>query len=319
MLELLRLDGQVVASAIGNYRSAIKGTCGNDLDLYPAALPSVSISAGRVYYLDGDTDVRYLDPDGSTGLATRVPGNSQAAAMFAVSPDDRRIAVAVFDYRSKPIATRLYVEDLAGGGNRTELSAPPGVYRWPAGWHAGNLVMGVSPNSNASEYLETPLAAPLARLELLDPTSGRVIASLGTSACAPTLALPTAAGIACTGPNSNGFGTIDWSGKTTIFSTDLYSSGSISPDGRYVLAETITDGIMKLIGSPSAGGTVVQVGGSAHSGSGGDPGVGGWLDASHVVVRRIGSRDLVVVAIPGGTFTPLATAMALVGALPGGY
>jgi hypothetical protein len=319
MLELIGLDGRVVASAKGNDRSVINGTCGNDLDIYPATMPSVSTSAGRVYYLDGDTDVRYLAPDGSTGLATRVPGNSQAAAMFAVSPDDRRIAVAVFDYRSKPIVTRLYVEDLAGGGNRTDLPAPAGVYRWPAGWHSGNLVMGVSPSSNPSLYLDTPLAAPLARLELLDPTSGRIIASLGTSACTPTLTLPTPAGIACTGTNSNGVGTIDWSGKTTIFSTDLYSSGSISPDGRYVLAETITFGILRLISSPSAGGGVVEVGGSAGSGNGGDPGVGGWLDASHVVVRRIGSMDLLVVAIPGGSMTPLVSLWALVGALPGGY
>ncbi|HEV3096905.1 MAG TPA: hypothetical protein VG104_07140, partial [Candidatus Dormibacteraeota bacterium] len=64
-----------------------------------AELPTISISNTRVYYPDGPTAVRYLARDGSTGLATSLPKPSaKTRAVFSVSPDDQRIAIAVFDW-----------------------------------------------------------------------------------------------------------------------------------------------------------------------------------------------------------------------------
>jgi hypothetical protein len=289
-------------------------------------MPNVSTSTGRLYYLDGDTDVRYLAPDGSAGLATKLPGNSQAVAMFAVSPDDRRIAVSVFDYRSKPVATRLYVEDLAGGSNRIYLPAlGAGLYRWPVGWHAGHLIMGLY--SNPIPFLDAaPLPEQIESLQVLDPTSGRILAVLGDPSCAPVPSLPTQAGVACASKAADlGVGIIDWSGIVTIFSRAGYSDLSISPDGRYILAEAPAGGGMTLISSPATGSVIRDLG------EGGYPYGGGWLDSSHVVVYRPGSSDLAVVDIQDESMTPLTAftfptpgqtpppPMLLVGALPGGF
>ena len=57
--------------------------------------PPVSMSNTRVYYMDAQGVVRYLAPNGDAGRATTVPIGPARRAMFAVSPDDQRIAVIV--------------------------------------------------------------------------------------------------------------------------------------------------------------------------------------------------------------------------------
>jgi hypothetical protein len=328
IVKLLDLDGHVVASATANNRSDITGTCGNDYDMVTVSITNVSTSAGRVYYLDGDRDVRYVAPDGSTGLATRVTGNSQAVAMFAVSPDDRRIAVAIFDYRSKPIATRLYVEDLVGGRNRVELPMSFGNYWRPVGWHGGNLVLGGSTDTFPIRYGGLPLG-PMESLQVMNPSNGRIVATFDDPSCRPAGSLPTHAGLACSANYIDALtndwkmrvGTIDWSAKVITFSTTgVFKGGvSISPDGRYLLAGFDRDGTMKLISSPSTGGTVAIL-----PGVGGFAGGGGWLDSTHVVIRNLDGGPnnlppaLLVVDIQTQSVTTLVERMALVGRLPGG-
>src|SRR5260370_15119490 len=64
-----------------------------------AFLPTLSISDTRVYFPDWPTAVRYLGRDGSTGLATSLPNPTPTTpAGFSISPDDRRIPIAVFDW-----------------------------------------------------------------------------------------------------------------------------------------------------------------------------------------------------------------------------
>lgn len=65
---------------------------------------------------------------------------------FAVSPDDRRIAVSLLDYTRYPVGTRLFVEDLNGHGNHVELFSSTSTKEWPAGWHKGRLVMALGIN-----------------------------------------------------------------------------------------------------------------------------------------------------------------------------
>src|SRR5207253_6704275 len=80
-VQLVDSNGLVVARAEARLRSAITGTCGNDVQVYPA-MPMFSTSVGRAYFLDGDTDVRYLAPDGSTGLAVRFAGSWPQVAVL---------------------------------------------------------------------------------------------------------------------------------------------------------------------------------------------------------------------------------------------
>jgi hypothetical protein len=52
-----------------------------------------------------------------------------------VSPDDKRIAVIVADFTTAGASTRLYVEDLNGGGHHVEPFTDSGTYMlWPSGW-----------------------------------------------------------------------------------------------------------------------------------------------------------------------------------------
>lgn len=310
-VDLVDLVGHVVASARARLRSPVTGTCGNDFQVYPA-MPLISTSAGRVYYLDGDTDVRFLAPDGSTGLAIRVSGSSQSIAMFAVSPDDRMIAVSSFDYRSHPVAASLYVEDLGGSGNHVDLPSSGLAYRWPAGWHGGDLLVGSDGTADPGFGFYAPLPYRITEFQLLDPTTGGVVATLGDSGCLPQSSLPSPGGVACE-TSVGAVGAIDWSGKTTIFATsDVFTGGaSLAPDGKR-LAASGSGAVLHIISHPATGGTESNAGG-------GYPGDGGWLDANHVVVRGAGSPGQSVIDLQSGGNFGLPSQTVLAARLPGGY
>ncbi len=150
-VELINSNGYVVASA-----NAAKRLIHSDVT---DTLPETSTSSTRLYFLDGDSAVRFLDADGSSGVATRIPVGTNAAATsargtpaddvqaaFAVSPDDKRIAVAIV--RSTGI--RLYVEDL-NGANHVELYSGP-VIEWPVAWWHGQLVLQLAESYQYVRY-----------------------------------------------------------------------------------------------------------------------------------------------------------------------
>ena len=296
VIQLIGVDGRVVAAAKANNRSAIIGTCGNDVTAFPP-MPLVSTSAGRVYHLDGDTDIRFLAPDGSTGLATEVPGSSHTAAMFSVSPDDRRIAVSVFNYVTKPVSDRLYVEDLAGGGHHVELGLPPSTYVWPAGWHGGSLVVGVV-SATPTFGFYTPIPR-ISRFVLLEPASGKVVATLAGD-CAPLASLPSPAGVACR-TLRGAVGVMDWTGSSQLWATgDTFTGGaSLSMNGA-TLAASGQGAFVRLITSPASGSNVTSLGQ-------GYPEDGGWIDATHLVIRAFCCEAILdiqsgnSVSLPGGS------------------
>jgi hypothetical protein len=131
-------SGAVAARAHPKQRSAISDAL---------ELPYVSASNSRVYYLDGDGDVRYLKADGTTGRTAAVPASPTVHAAFAVTPDDRRIAVALLDYSTTPVKLTLYVEDVGGAHHRVIFTST-NHYVWPVAWHAGQLVVAyLGPNA----------------------------------------------------------------------------------------------------------------------------------------------------------------------------
>jgi len=235
-LALVGGDGRVVAKVHAATRAFIQtpGAAATDL-------PEISPSSSSVYYLDGDSDVRYVNADGSTGHVTTVPGTRTVHAAFAVTPDNRRIAVSLVDYAVSPPALHLYVEDLHGGANHAEIFSSQKAWVWPVGWHGGKLVLAASSSQPFSQQGIgwNPFSAP--EYHVVDSTDATRVATIGSgdsqTGCQPT-GLLTAAGTACyqrsasTG-GAGYFATLDWSGRLGSFrvATDTGGAPSIPPDG----------------------------------------------------------------------------------------
>jgi hypothetical protein len=192
-ISLVGVDGKVVASAQASTPTLV--TCANAAGA-PVPLP-VSTSDSRAYFMDAQGAVRFLAPSGDSGRATTVPaGTASRRSMFAVSPDDQRIAVIVNDYTSNGASTRLYVEDLNGAGNHLDLYSQSGARTlWPLGWHgANNLVLAVVPSCTQGGG---PFCCGIQELHVVDPaTAGRRF-TLGNITTCPIVGSPSKAGAIC--------------------------------------------------------------------------------------------------------------------------
>jgi len=238
ILEIINTCGTVVMSTpIG--ASSVQD-CGSGLGngRIPASLQvPVSASADRVYFRDGDTRIRWLTPDGTTGDTTTVPGGPTTISFFSVSPDDQRIAVLVEDFSSpSALSERLYVEDLNGGGHHVDIYSTSqirggdGTTLWPMGWHQGKLVLAVIPNCGWALWTIAPR-----EWHVVDPSTGNRLAAI-TSTCADgvtgTLSYwPSPAGVMCT---DNNVSLYDWTGKQTAGYAGFGNPGfqsELSPSG----------------------------------------------------------------------------------------
>jgi hypothetical protein len=238
-IALVAVDGRVVARAHAQKRTAIADA---------SELPYVSASNSRVYYLDGDRDIRYLKADGSSSLVTSVPGSATVHAAFAVTPDDARIAVGLLDYSVNPVALTLYVEDV-GGAHHSVIFTSTSKYVWPAGWHAGQLVVAylgpsgtpfnsVMANVNYSgrdlrfyPYGPNPFGG--INYHVINPVTAQreaIISGGGASG------LPNKVGTAVVQGDA-----VDWNGQPLFWNSpqdygSFSASGSLSPDGRIIAA-----------------------------------------------------------------------------------
>jgi hypothetical protein len=311
-LSIVAADGHVAASTTAHKRTVLHVQVGN-----------LSTSATTVYYLDGDSDVRFLRPDHSTGLVTHISLGSKQVAAFSVSPDDLRIAVSVLDYTRYPVSTRLYVEDLHGGGNVVQLFYSSTVMEWPVGWHSGRLVMALginSPPQNSFDGFEQAFGYHVVSAE-----TGTRLLSL------------------CTGKES--FQPESPAGAVCI---DLAAGYVTSWDGRtwklpFARKPDTTSQDCSLIGPLSTAGVVATVEVSSQGGCGGGPGIFlvtnvggigarpvaskaspiGWIDAAHLVVdsraytTNSSTPVLSIVDIKTGASVRVQAAGSFVAVLPG--
>lgn len=207
-------DGKVTAGSHAARRT--KKVTGDAVSHAEATdLPYVSATQSRVYYLDGDSTLRWLSPS-SKGVAMSLPGSRTASAAFAVSPDDARIAVSVIDFAPRTPVVHLSVGPLAGP--LTEIFTSASEYLWPVGWHAGKLVAAQGPTVSLGGWEGfNPYSARF--YYVIDATNGDRLAAIGGSGmdtCPPT-GLLTAAGTACYlstsfGGRSGGYSISDWTG-----------------------------------------------------------------------------------------------------------
>lgn len=261
-VSIVAIDGKVVASQ--EVSTPPSPSCANTA----AALvsPPVSTSDSRAYFMDAQGVVHYLGVSGETGRATTLPASSGSRrSMFAVSPDDQRIAVVVDDFTSSGATTHLYVEDLNGGANHLDLFSETGAYTlWPTGWHGtNNLVLGKIPScaQGGSLFCCGPYAP---ELHVVDPASGTRRFTLGGS-CVVTGA-PSLAGAVCVDP-SNVARVLNWTAVTVrSFQLSRAEIAFLSPSGAHVA----------MIDN---GATLIQDTGKSLSGLF----VCAWIDDTHVI------------------------------------
>jgi hypothetical protein len=192
-VSLVGIDGKVAASGQASAPATV--SCASAAGA-PVPLP-VSTSDTRAYFMDAAGTIRFLAPNGDTGHATAVPaGTGTRRSMFAVSPDDKRIAVVVADYTTNGASTKLYVEDLNGGGNHLDLFSESGARTlWPVGWHGtNNLVLAVVPSCTQGGG---PFCCGMQELHVVDPATATRRFTVGGVTTCPIVGSPSPSGAIC--------------------------------------------------------------------------------------------------------------------------
>lgn len=275
-LSLVSLDGRVVAQAAAHGRSLIRGVGG-----VAVPLPSVAASADRVYYLDGDRQVRYLTPGGANGLATTLGVGAHSHAAFSVSADDKRIAVTIIDYSGTTPVMHLTMRPLAGG-RPIPLFTSSSVFEWPVAFHGAALILAVL---QGSAYVRTNADNPANAFDgyhVVDTNTGLRVSALCPSgdAVGPLVA----AGTLCI-PTSGALFAQSLVGTTRRF-TQTGVSPVLAPDGSRIAA---TDGHYIFVLDTAGRRTTTAVQGAPQ----------GWIDATHLFIAdnfgssaRLGILDL---------------------------
>jgi hypothetical protein len=291
-VSLVGLDGRVAATATGAKRN-------NPHTLIQ--MPNISASDSRLYYLDGESRVMFLRPDGATGLATTLPVDSNSSAVFAVSPDDKRIAVAILTF-PYPAKTRIYVEDLANGANHVELFSSSTVIEWPVGWHQGHLVLGVGINAQPQNAWDG-FVYGYRGYHVADPATGDRLATIcdGYDASGP----PVPAGTVCV--NYPKYEVSDWSGTTRPIPQDAgCGGGALSPDGAL---------IADCQGNPRTAALVARDGTVTSTPYPADE--LGWIDATHVVIHLDADSSLSIMDTHTQSIAPVQAHGFFAGVVPG--
>ncbi|GAC1336427.1 MAG: hypothetical protein NVSMB17_20010 [Candidatus Dormibacteria bacterium] len=277
---LITADGTAAAVAQAQMRGGF--SCGTGPALAVLPIPQVSTTNSRAYFLDGMTTLRYLAPNGSTGVAATLPGGPQVATVFAVSPDDKRIAVNVLDYTSLPLKQRLYVEDLAGG-NRVEVystaagAASSSSALWPVGWRTGRLVLAYQPVT-CSQGSGRGVGQPTS-FHVSDATTGQRLATIGADAGNCQMVDPEPSGLACT-PGDNSVQLFDWQGAGGHRLSCPDGLINLSPDGAKILCGLFSTTKAVVVGDD---GSRVELPGP--------PGYGGFIDSDHVYLGGGSQQD----------------------------
>lgn len=302
-VSLVNVDGKVVASAQATIPTQV--TCGANGN--PAYVPyPVSTSNSRAYFVDAQGVVHFLAPTGETGRATTVPaGSSSRRSMFAVSPDDQRIAVVVDDFNSNGASTKLYVEDLNGGGNRVDPYSQSGANTlWPVGWHGTNNLVVAKVPACVQGGSTFAVAIPY-ELHVVDPTTAVRRFTIGGGSDCTITGPPSQAGAVCENLNPQQWkGTVlSWTASPIrTFATGGAYGAYISPQGKTVALVTVaSDSTTFDDGHPPLAFRTC-----------------GWIDDTHLLSSGDAQRQPRVVDVTNSATVVVAAEGFCAGRLPGG-
>ncbi len=298
-VSVIGVDGKVVASAQASTPSQV--SCANSA---AALVPlPVSTSNSRVYFMDAQGVVRFLGPGGETGRATTVPaGTASRRSMFAVSPDDQRIAVIVDDFTAAGASTRLYVEDLNAGGNHVDLFSESGAFTlWPIGWHGVNNLV-VAKVASCTQGGGAFCCGPL-ELHVIDPATATRRFTLGNSSSCVIAGSPSPAGVVCENTSNFTSATVlNWTaGTVRTLALNGPSLAYVSPSGGMV-AMVDNTGTSFTIGAASISGLFACT----------------WIDDTHVLSGGDSQHQPRVAEITAGAMVPVAAQGDCGGRIPGG-
>jgi hypothetical protein len=255
-----------------------------------------SASRTRLYYLDG-SEVRFLAPDSTIGVATRIALGATDQAGFAVSPDDSSIAVAIFSYTPLPGGAyrgmRLYVEDLSGGAHHVDIFSSTTVAEFPIAWTGGRLILAVSEPRCCRATTVNPYDAT--SYHVVDPATGTRLATLCDGSAGPEGPIEPIGAI-CYHPNDAP--TYQrWDGSPFTPSAAVPNPSqflnAISPDGARV---AVGQDRIWIFGPGGVDNPLDDEHGY----------VWGWLDDTHLVIQRPDTSELSVLGVAGWTITSLS-------------
>ena len=297
-VSIIGVDGKVVASAQAS--TPALPSCANAASAVVS--PPLSTSNSRVYFEDAQGGVHYLGPNGDTGVATTVPApTASRRAMFTVSPDDARIAVIVDDFNTSGASTRLYVENLSGGGNHLDLFSQTGAYSlWPTGWHGTNNLV-VAKTAACTQGGGSFCCGPL-ELHVVDPATATRRFTLGNSSCV-IAGTPSPAGVVCeNGPSFNQGTWLNWTaGTVRTLALNGPSFAYVSPGGQFV-AFVDNSGTSFTIGAPTVAGMFACA----------------WIDDNHVLSGGDAQHQPRVTTVTTSAMVAVAAQGDCAGRLPGG-
>jgi hypothetical protein len=292
-ISLIGVDGRVAASTQAT--SPTQVACPNAGANVP--LP-ISTTNSRVYFMDAQGVVRFLNPAGATGQATTVPApGARTRSMFAVSPNDQRIAVAVATFSSSGASTSLYVEDLSGGTNHVVIFSENDSYTlWPMGWHGtSELVLAKVPACTQGGGLGC--CGPV-ELHVVNPANAVRRLTLGGPSCVIS-GPPSAGGATCqtiTGVDK----VYSWTGALlrayAVNAFGIY----LSPSGQYLALSTYP------------GHTTVEGARTLNMD------VCGWIDDTHIIAGGDAQSQPRIGNISTGVIVPVPALGECAGRLPGG-
>jgi hypothetical protein len=294
-VSLVGVGGGVVASATPS--SPVQVSCG---DAAAALLPlPVSTSDTRAYFLDAQGNVRFLTPNGETGVQFQVPSSGNTRSMFAVSADDSLIAVAVVSFTSTGATTKLYVDQLQLGGTQKLIFQETDAFTlWPIGWIGdGSLIVAKVPSCTQGGG---PTCCGPQEYHVVNPANGARRNTVGGPTCIPVGA-PSAAGTVCEDTAFAKANVLDWTGSTRkTLTIQGPTPAHLSPDGTEVAL--VVDGQTTFAGAKQTLDLVAC----------------GWIDGSHVIAGGDTQSQARVGDVTTGNIVPVAAQGVCAGRIPGG-